>query len=118
MIPKSTISVKSTIFLKGPSEDYINSVQEAVKGDRKPSLCMRKQSVEQMPETPWEPIIVDLVQTNGVISKVRVFRVTHNKVQDFFGQAPGILCKEFSFELHNPSLICNNPRFKPEKYLQ
>ena len=93
--PKSTISVKTNIFLKGPSESDLKAVLETVKNDMKQpkSLLMRKQSVEKDVKIPWEPIIVDIVETEGVITKIRVFRVTHNKVQDFFGQNPDILWK-------------------------
>ena len=101
---KATISVKNNVFLMGPTEADLKLVLKSVKSVPAPetspaaakleskSLVEKENDVTPAePSRRLEPLLVDVEEREGVLVRIRVFRVSHNKIQDFYGRAPDIL---------------------------
>ena len=63
----------------------------AAKLENKLLVDKEKEMTPTEPSRKLEPLLVDVEEREGVLVRIRVFRVSHNKIQDFYGRAPDIL---------------------------
>ena len=100
--PKPAISVKNDVFLKGPTQSDLKLVLETVQKtakalEIKPDKEKLEKELTPKPRegcaVPWEAVVVEVAEEGGRVARVRVLRVAHNKVQDFFHHDPLVLVR-------------------------